>query len=200
MGNTKVQQNLNQLFNVDPIPDDQFDASFGDQKPNSAVPAVTEQYDELDDPNVQGQLVPVEQDQWKQEDEQIKNAISDDYSQVRSNLKTLLGNSEDMLQLAMQIAQGTENPKSIDSVTKLIGQIADINTKLIDLTAKKQDVFIKARPKVNTKFAEALNGDPAVVGNITNNTMFVGSITDLVKQLQQVQNDTENVIDVKENE
>lgn len=200
MGNTKVQQNLNQLFNVDPIPDDQFDASFGDQKPNSAVPAVTEQYDELGDPNVQGQLVPVEQDQWKQEDEQIKSAISDDYSQVRSNLKTLLGNSEDMLQLAMQIAQGTENPKSIDSVTKLIGQIADINTKLIDLTAKKQDVFIKARPKVNTKFAEALNGDPAVVGNITNNTMFVGSITDLVKQLQQVQNDTENVIDVKENE
>lgn len=200
MGNTKVQQNLNQLFNVDPIPDDQFDASFGDQKPNSAVPAVTEQYDELDDPNVQGQLVPVEQDQWKQEDEQIKNAISDDYSQVRSNLKTLLGNSEDMLQLAMQIAQGTENPKSIDSVTKLIGQIADINTKLIDLTAKKQDVFIKARPKVNTKFAEALNGDPAVVGNITNNTMFVGSITDLVKQLQQVQDDNQNVIDVKENE
>ena len=200
MQNTKVQQNLNQLFNVDPIPDDQFDASFGDQKPNSAVPVVNEQYDELDDPNVQGQLVPVEQDQWKQEDEQIKSAISDDYSQVRSNLKTLLGNSEDMLQLAMQIAQGTENPKSIDSVTKLIGQIADINTKLIDLTAKKQDVFIKARPKVNTKFAEALNGDPAVVGNITNNTMFVGSITDLVKQLQQVQNDTENVIDVKENE
>lgn len=200
MGNTKVQQNLNQLFNVDPIPDDQFDASFGDQKPNSIVPVVNEQYDELDDPNVQGQLVPVEQDQWKQEDEQIKSAISDDYSQVRSNLKTLLGNSEDMLQLAMQIAQGTENPKSIDSVTKLIGQIADINTKLIDLTAKKQDVFIKARPKVNTKFAEALNGDPAVVGNITNNTMFVGSITDLVKQLQQVQNDTENVIDVKENE
>lgn len=200
MGNTKVQQNLNQLFNVDPIPDGQFDASFGDQKPNSAVPAVTEQYDELDDPNVQGQLVPVEQDQWKQEDEQIKSAISDDYSQVRSNLKTLLGNSEDMLQLAMQIAQGTENPKSIDSVTKLIGQIADINTKLIDLTAKKQDVFIKARPKVNTKFAEALNGDPAVVGNITNNTMFVGSITDLVKQLQQVQDDNQNVIDVKENE
>lgn len=200
MGNTKVQQNLNQLFNVDPIPDDHFDASFGDQKPNSAVPAVNEQYDELDDPNVQGQLVPVEQDQWKQEDEQIKSAISDDYSQVRSNLKTLLGNSEDMLQLAMQIAQGTENPKSIDSVTKLIGQIADINTKLIDLTAKKQDVFIKARPKVNTKFAEALNGDPAVVGNITNNTMFVGSITDLVKQLQQVQDDNQNVIDVKENE
>lgn len=200
MGNTKVQQNLNQLFNVDPIPDDQFDASFGDQKPNSTVPVVNDQYDELDDPNVQGQLVPVEQDQWKQEDEQIKNAISDDYSQVRSNLKTLLGNSEDMLQLAMQIAQGTENPKSIDSVTKLIGQIADINTKLIDLTAKKQDVFIKARPKVNTKFAEALNGDPAVVGNITNNTMFVGSITDLVKQLQQVQEDNQNVIDVKDSE
>ena len=197
MSNTRVQQNLNELFNVDPIPDDQFGASFGEQKPNNHLPALVD--DELDDPNVQGQLVPVEQDQWKQEDDQIKNDIESDYHQVKSNLKNLLSNSEVMLDLAMQIAQGTENPKSIDSVTKLIGQIADINTKIVDLTAKKQDVFIKARPKVNTKFAEALNGDPAVIGTVTNNTMFVGSVTDLLKQLQQVQDDS-NVIDIKENE
>lgn len=197
MSNTRVQQNLNELFNVDPIPDDQFGASFGQQKPNNHLPAPID--DELDDPNVQGQLVPVEQDQWKQEDDQIKNDIENDYHQVKSNLKNLLSNSEVMLDLAMQIAQGTENPKSIDSVTKLIGQIAEINTKIVDLTAKKQDVFIKARPKVNTKFAEALNGDPAVIGNVTNNTMFVGSVTDLLKQLQQVQDD-QNVIDIKENE
>lgn len=197
MSNTRVQQNLNELFNVDPIPDDQFGASFGQEKPNNHLPAPID--DELDDPNVQGQLVPVEQDQWKQEDDQIKSDIENDYHQVKSNLKNLLSNSEVMLDLAMQIAQGTENPKSIDSVTKLIGQIADINTKIVDLTAKKQDVFIKARPKVNTKFAEALNGDPTAVNNITNNTMFVGSVTDLLKQLQQVQDD-QNVIDIKENE
>ena len=197
MSNTRVQQNLNELFNVDPIPDDQFGASFGQEKPNNHLPAPID--DELDDPNVQGQLVPVEQDQWKQEDDQIKSDIENDYHQVKSNLKNLLSNSEVMLDLAMQIAQGTENPKSIDSVTKLIGQIADINTKIVDLTAKKQDVFIKARPKVNTKFAEALNGDPTAVNNVTNNTMFIGSVTDLLKQLQQVQDD-QNVIDIKENE
>ena len=197
MSNTRVQQNLNELFNVDPIPDDQFGASFGQEKPNIHLPAPID--DELDDPNVQGQLVPVEQDQWKQEDDQIKSDIENDYHQVKSNLKNLLSNSEVMLDLAMQIAQGTENPKSIDSVTKLIGQIADINTKIVDLTAKKQDVFIKARPKVNTKFAEALNGDPTAVNNVTNNTMFIGSVTDLLKQLQQVQDD-QNVIDIKENE
>ena len=196
MSNTKVQQNLNVLFNVDPIPDDEFAGSFGNQKPGDNLPAMIA--DELDDPSIQGQMVPVDQDQWKQEDDKIKSDITDDYDQVRSNLKALIGNSEDMLQLAMQIAQGTENPKSIDSVTKLIGQIADINTKLIDLTAKKQDVYIKARPKVNTKFAEALNGDPSVIGNVTNNTMFIGSVTDLLKQLQQVQDD--NIVDVKENE
>ena len=196
MSNTKVQQNLNALFNVDPIPDDEFAGSFGNQKPGDHLPAMIA--DELDDPSIQGQMVPVDQDQWKQEDDKIKSDITDDYDQVRSNLKALIGNSEDMLQLAMQIAQGTENPKSIDSVTKLIGQIADINTKLIDLTAKKQDVYIKARPKVNTKFAEALNGDPSVIGNVTNNTMFIGSVTDLLKQLQQVQDD--NIVDVKENE
>lgn len=199
MSNTKVQQNLSEVFNIDPIPDDpQFRPSFGDTKPNSTLPVELQQ--ELADEGVQGQLVPVEQNQWKQEDNQIKNDIESDYHQVKSNLKNLLSNSEVMLDLAMQIAQGTENPKSIDSVTKLIGQIADINTKIVDLTAKKQDVFIKARPKVNTKFAEALNGDPAVIGNVTNNTMFVGSVTDLLKQLQQVQQDDQNVIDIKENE
>lgn len=185
MANTKVQQNLNELFDIDPIPDseDIYQGSFDIAKPN------------IDIENQGGKLVPVDQDQWKEEDEQIKSDISDDYNQVRSNLKGLLNNSESMLELAMQIAQGTENPKSIDSVTKLIGQIADINTKLIDLTAKKQDVYHKARPKVNSKFADALNGDPAVVNAVTNNTMFVGSVTDLLKQLQKVD---ENVIDIKE--
>lgn len=188
MSNTKVQQNLNELFNVDPIP----------QSENLYQPTKNEQFndDQFDIAAEGGQLVPVEQDQWKAEDDQIKSDINDDYNQVRSNLKGLLSSSENMLELAMQIAQGTENPKSIDSVTKLIGQIADINTKLIDLTAKKQDVYHKARPKVNTKFAEALNGDPAVIGSVTNNTMFVGSVTDLLKQLQQV--DNKDVIDVKE--
>lgn len=179
MSNTKVQQNLNELFNVDPIP----------QSENLYQVAKTDKdEDDFDIEAEGGKLVPVDADRWKAEDEQIKSDIDDDYHQVRSNLKGLLNSSESMLELAMQIAQGTENPKSIDSVTKLIGQIADINTKIIDLTAKKQDVYIKARPKVNTKFAEALNGDPAVIGSVTNNnTMFVGSVTDLLKQLQTLE-------------
>lgn len=179
MSNTKVQQNLNELFNVDPIP--QSESLY-------QVTKTDEDEDNFDIEAEGGKLVPVDADRWKAEDEQIKSDIDNDYHQVRNNLKGLLNSSESMLELAMQIAQGTENPKSIDSVTKLIGQIADINTKIIDLTAKKQDVYIKARPKVNTKFAEALNGDPAVIGSVTNNnTMFVGSVTDLLKQLQTLE-------------
>ena len=178
MANTKVQQNLNELFNVDPIPDseDLYQGSFDVVKPNS----------DFGDEQ-RGQLVPVDAYVWKEEDEEIKRAVADDYDHAKANLKNLLTNSETMLELAMQIAQGTENPKSIDSVTKLIAQIADINNKIVDLNAKKQDVYIKARPKVNTKFADALNGDPVAIGNVTNNTMFVGSVTDLLKQLQNVQ-------------
>ena len=179
MSNTKVQQNLNELFNVDPIP--QSESLY-------QVAKTDKDEDDFDIEAEGGKLVPVDADRWKAEDEQIKSDIDDDYHQVRSNLKGLLNSSESMLELAIQIAQGTENPKSIDSVRKLIGQIADINTKIIDLTAKKQDVYIKARPKVNTKFAEALNGDPAVIGSVTNNnTMFVGSVTDLLKQLQTLE-------------
>lgn len=148
-------------------------------------------------------IVPLKEQQWEQEDEQIKDAVNRDYTEVRDNLRMLLDRGNDILDLAIQVAQGTENPKSIEAVTKVIGQLADVNTRLIDVTAKKQDMFIKARPKVNSKFAQALNGDPVAMQSITNNTMFVGSVSDLINQLNNIKNTNQNedVIegDVKQN-
>ncbi len=184
---TKTQESLNNFFNVDPI---EQSSMVVDQSTGEIIS--DEQMESMG-----GELVPLDEneDQYKAEDEQIKQDISDDYDQARVNLRDLLNKSEDMLNLAMTVASGTEDQKAIDSVTKLIGQMADINMKLIDMTAKKQDVYVKARPKVNSKFAEALNGDPAVVGSITNNTMFVGSTTDLLKLLNKTENEPMEVIE-----
>ena len=185
---TKTTKALTDAFGIDdsdavPIDDDHDDS----------------QLVEYDDQ----QVVPLKEQQWEQEDEQIKDAVNRDYTEVRDNLRMLLDRGNDILELAIQVAQGTENPKSIEAVTKVIGQLADVNTRLIDVTAKKQDMFIKARPKVNSKFAQALNGDPVAMQSITNNTMFVGSVSDLINQLNNIKNTNQNedVIegDVKQN-
>ena len=176
----KTQQNLSEIFNIDPAPE--IECNFS-KSSNAVVDTEGETV---------GELVPV--DQYEQEDAQIKDDVSHDYAEVRNNLKSLLGDSGDILQLAMDVAQNAQDSRSIDAVTKLIGQIADINIKLMGIHASKQDVVIKTRPKVNTKFSDALNGDPAIIGNITNNTMFVGSVTDLLKQIEQTQRKNDDIV------
>lgn len=189
--NTKTQRSLNEVFNVDPIPDE-------------VVERTSKDVTLVDDEIPSDQLAPLDDQQYKLEDQQIKNDFSDDYEDARDNLKRMIDRGDQLLDLAIQLAQGTEDPKSIDSAIKLIGQMTDLNTKLLDLTAKKQDVFVKTRPKAN-KFSNGINGDPSeqsVIGSVTNNTMFVGSPTDLLNMLKNQQGG-ETIInvpnDIKEN-
>ena len=189
--NTKTQQSLNEVFNVDPIPDE-------------VVERTSKDVTLVDDEIPSDQLAPLDDQQYKLEDQQIKNDFSDDYEDARDNLKRMIDRGDQLLDLAIQLAQGTEDPKSIDSAIKLIGQMTDLNTKLLDLTDKKQDVFVKTRPKAN-KFCNGINGDPSeqsVIGSVTNNTMFVGSPTDLLNMLKNQQSG-ETIInvpnDIKEN-
>lgn len=189
--NTKTQRSLNEVFNVDPIPDE-------------VVERTSKDVTLVDDEIPSDQLAPLDDQQYKLEDQQIKNDFSDDYEDARDNLKRMIDRGDQLLDLAIQLAQGTEDPKSIDSAIKLIGQMTDLNTKLLDLTAKKQDVFVKTRPKAN-KFSNGVGGDPSeqsVIGSVTNNTMFVGSPTDLLNMLKNQQGG-ETIInvpnDIKEN-
>lgn len=179
--NTKTTRSLNQVFNID-------DSYLNDdQKSTEIVPATSTAIATVGD-DCDDQISPTDQQQWKQEDDEIKSATERDYQTVRDNLHDLLDQGSRMLELAIQVAEGTENPKSIEAASKIIGQLADINTRLIDINAKKQDVYIKTRPKVSSKFAQAVNGEvpPNMVGNVTNNTLFVGSVSDLLNQLRTI--------------
>lgn len=184
--NTKTQRSLNEVFNVDPIPDDALEP-----KKREIVPA-----DEVSS----DQIVPFDNSQIELEDQQIKQDVNDDYDIARDNLKRMIDRGDQLLDLAIQLAHGTEDFKTIDSASKLIGQMADLNSRLLDLTSKKQDVIVKTRPKQN-KFAGPADNDSSVIGSVTNNTMFVGSPTDLLNMLKQQAN-TDTIItvpDTKEN-
>ena len=179
--NTRTQRALNDVFNTDPIPDEYHGKSEARQ-----------QYEMM---KADGDILPLDDNQYAEEDNEIKQTIEDDYHSARYNLKDLLEQSKDLLYLAIQSAQATENPQNIDAATKLMGQIAAINGQIVDLTSKKQDVFLKTRPKVNSKFADALNGDPTAIQQVTNNTMFVGTTADLAKMIKDLQNKQDIVVE-----
>ena len=182
--NSKTQQSLNDLFNVDPIP----------EKVDSQLIET-----QLTDPS-SDQYLPstdlVDDQQIAVEDESFKRHIEVDHSTVRQNLQDLLNYSETLLDLAIRSAQDTENPKSIESAAKLIGQMADINIKLLDATAKKQDVYAKTRKSTSNKFNQLgfEQGAVPVVNQVTNNTMFVGTAADLAKMLKQVREEQEILV------
>lgn len=173
MSRLKTQQSLSDVFNID---NNDNDIVIDKDKNSTALVNSSNEYDN-------SQIVPVDDELVEQENEQVKKDVTDDYNVARDNLHRLLNSSNNLLDLAIQVAEGTQEPKSIDSVTKLINTISNINTQLIDLTAKKQDVYIKGRPKTNSKFDnQSLDGSVPMT-NVTNNTMFVGSISDLLKQI-----------------
>ena len=183
--NSKTQQSLNELFNVNPIPEivksDLVEEQLTDPTSDQYLPST----ELLDD------------QQAAVEDESFKRHIETDHSTVRQNLQDLLNYSETLLDLAIRSAQDTENPKSIESAAKIIGQMADINIKLLDATAKKQDVFTKTRKNnSNNKFNQLgfEQGAVPVVNQVTNNTMFVGTAADLAKMLKQVREEQEILI------
>ena len=179
--NSKTQQNLNDLFNVDPIP----------EKTNSAL--IETQLTDVDSEEYLPSVDVAEDQQIAVEDESFKRHIELDHSTVRQNLQDLLNYSETLLDLAIRTAQDTENPKSIESAAKIIGQMADINIKLLDATAKKQDVYTKTRKNNTNKFNQLGFDQSAVpvVNQVTNNTMFVGTAADLAKMLNQVRQEQE---------
>ncbi len=174
MRETKTKKSLDIIFNQET--EKVENASFESvEKFDGDIPQVT-----LESTDADGQLIPL--DEYEGENNEIKETFQSDYESVRENLKELLDKGSPMLDLAIQLAEGTENPKNVENVIKLIGQLSEVNMKLLDATDKKQVVFTRARPKVNDKFNDIMNGNAT---NITNNTMFVGSPNDLMNFLKK---------------
>lgn len=98
--------------------------------------------------------------------------VYEDYKQAKAVLKNLLDQGQQALDLAMQIAQDTEHPRSVEVFSGLLKNIADINDKMIALDQKYKDFSKKE------SYKEAVTPAP-VSGHTTNNIVFTGSTKDL---------------------
>jgi hypothetical protein len=105
---------------------------------------------------------------------QGSNKIESDYDITRNNLHSLLQQGQDALYHALEIAKSTEHPRAFEVVGNLMKQLADINAQLLDLhsTKRKLDKPSKAEESSNKQ--------------VTNNSIFVGSTSELNKFLNNM--------------
>jgi hypothetical protein len=106
-----------------------------------------------------------------------------DYEEVRRNLKVVIEQSNSAIQGVLELAEDSQQPRAYEVVAQLIGQTLEANTKLIDLHRRMKDI----------KKQETIKQT-----NVTNNSIFVGSTTDLQKMLRDARKTVENEAKGKE--
>ena len=105
--------------------------------------------------------------------------IESDYDTPRANLLNILAKGQDALNHALEIAKQSEHPRAFEVVGNLMKQQADINQQLLDLHQQKQ--------KLEGKKEQRAPG-------VQNNSIYVGSTTELNKFLKDMKNDS-NIIE-----
>lgn len=104
----------------------------------------------------------------------VKNeALDHDYETTRSNLHSILSQGQVALFHALEVAKQSEHPRAFEVVGGLMKNLSDINHQLLDLHKKKQSI-------------ESPKGETKEVANVTNNSVFVGSTTELSKMLDDI--------------
>ncbi len=113
-----------------------------------------------------------ENDCVKKED-QLKNISDDvkkDYDYTRANLYSLIEKGQESLNGIMELAGESASPRAYEVAGQIIKSVADTTDKLMELQKKIKDVD------------DQINKQP---NNVTNNSLFVGSTSELSKLLKK---------------
>jgi len=182
---TQTERNLDTIFDIEPSDDykmstlDDNVAKFSDEESSE---------NEVAEYRPQNVSLYNEDEIKEAEDNEIKTAVSDDYQLARDNLKAYIEKGNSLLDIAISVAESTEETKAIDSASKVLSQVAQMNIRMLDLTQKKQDVIMKTRAQEIIKSTlsnnSTTNTQDNSVKNITNNNIvFSGTTTDLAKMI-----------------
>ena len=107
-------------------------------------------------------------------DKNTKGDIENDYKYSRAQLYSLVEKGQEAVDGALDVAQQSDSARAYEVAGQLIKHVADTADKLIDLQKKMKD--IDEVKENNTT-------------NVTNNSLFVGSTSDLQKMLKQTLKD-----------
>lgn len=105
-----------------------------------------------------------------------KPELQQDYEVTRAQLHNLVMKGQEAIDGILDVARSSDHPRAYEVAGQLIKNVADVADKLIDLQKKMKDIDEKAATK----------SGPTTV----NNTMFVGSTSELAKLLKQSTKET----------
>ena len=99
-----------------------------------------------------------------------KTEVRKDYEYTRGNLYSLIEKGQEALNGIMEVAEEQGSARAYEVAGQIIKSVADTTYKLLDLQKKVKEVDEEAVKTTN---------------NVTNNSVFVGSTSDLSKMLKQ---------------
>ena len=99
-----------------------------------------------------------------------KNDVEKDYKYTRGQLYSLIEKGQEAINGIMEVAGESASPRAYEVAGQLIKSVADSTDKLMDLQKKMKDI-----DEDNSK----------TQGNVTNNSLFVGSTAELQKMLKK---------------
>ena len=131
-----------------------------------------------DDPVMTGQIVSStptvsQQIQQQQASPMPKDESDDDFSEVRANVKTIIDKSTQALDGMLEVAESCNEPRAYEVVAELLRTAMEANDQLMQ--AHKTLAEIKKNK----------NGGVKITENITNNSIFVGSTSELQKFMKE---------------
>jgi len=98
--------------------------------------------------------------------------LKQDYEYTRGQLYNLVEKGQEAVNGILDVAQQSDQPRAYEVAGQLIKHVGDVADKLADLHKKVNDI---ENPKASRNT------------EVTNNTMFVGSTTELAKFLKSKQ-------------
>ena len=122
--------------------------------------------------NVETSIVPKEEPKKPELPNVVlkKDDVEKDYKYTRGQLYSLFEKGQEAINGIMEVAGESASPRDYEVAGQLIKSVADSTDKLMDLQKKMKDI-----DEDNTK----------AQGNVTNNSLFVGSIAELQKMLKK---------------
>jgi hypothetical protein len=117
-------------------------------------------------------VIPDVVDPPKKIDETVAKEIESDYKYTRKNLYAIIERGQDALECALEAAMESSSPRNYEVVSQLIKSVSDASDKLMELQKNMADL----------RRDKDLIPGPSTV----NNSVFLGSTTELAKFLRDL--------------
>ena len=149
---------------------------FAESAPTNVTPLKSRAFDEIDetldiDRGAEIMKAPVNKP-TRTSPKNVKSGKEDvtkDYEYSRAQLYSLVEKGQEAVDGALDVAQQSDSARAYEVAGQLIKHVADTADKLIDLQKKMKDIDEVKDSKTT---------------NVTNNSLFVGSTSDLQKMLK----------------